>query len=421
MTRLSACLIVRDELASLGACLDSISALADEIVIVDTGSTDGTLAVVEQRATRFARVTWSDDFSAARNASLDLARGEWVLVIDADEQLVDDHAQVRQAIANPGALAYQLEVRNDLGNGAIGSAFITRLFRRLPELRYAGRVHEQLGAGIAALMSADPSWQVGRISGAALAHTGYLPAVVTARGKGARNARLLELELDQTPDDYYLHYKLYQARGGGTAHHALLVRAAQLLLDLPAPALRTAGIADEILTAAALAWLDRGELDHAERASRTALVLGRHPATLVVLGRALLATGKAREARDLLGEALARPPAAHDFHVDPVALERIARGALIDAHLAAGDATLAAELARTTCERFPDQAALVHQLVRALLAAGEAGAALQEGFAWFEHQPDDAACLGLCADAAELLGHASDAAEWRAMAARLRP
>jgi tetratricopeptide (TPR) repeat protein len=379
--RLSACLIVRDEIASLGACLDSLDNVADEIAIVDTGSTDGTLELVERRATRFARRAWTDDFAAARNASLDLAEGDWILVIDADEQLVGDRAQLRKAIAAPHVLAYQLEQRNDLGNSASGSAFITRLFRRLPELRYVGRVHEQVGDGVAALMARDPRWQVGRVEGVALAHTGYRPEVVTGRGKSERNAHLLELELAQHPDDYYLYYKLYQARGGGH----LLFRSAELLQDMEEAALRKAGVADEILTAAALAWFEVGEHARAERACRTALVLGRHPATLVVLGRALLAMDRAGDARAILVEALALPPSAHDFHVDPRAYERVARLALIQAHLATGDAATA----------------------------------LRDGLRWFEAHTTDAVCLRLCADAAEALGHAQDALDWRKVAAQL--
>ena len=380
--RLSACLIVRDELGSLGACLDSLANVVDEIVIVDTGSTDGTLALVERRATRFAQRAWTDDFAAARNASLDLAQGAWILVIDADEQLVGDPAQLREAIAAPHLLAYQLEQRNDLGDGTTGSAFITRLFRRLPELRYVGRVHEHVGEGVASLMARDPAWQVGRVEGVALAHAGYRPEVLTARGKGERNARLLELELALQPDDYYLHYKLYQARGGGLQR---LFRSAELLQAMDETALRKAGVADEILTAAALAWLEAGDHARVERACRTALVLGRHPATLVVLGRALLAMGRAGEARAVLGEALMLPMSAHGFHVDPRAFERVARLALIQAHLATGDAATA----------------------------------LQDGLRWFQTHTTDAVCLRLCADAAEAMGHVTDAAQWRKAAAKL--
>ena len=380
--RLSACLIVRDEIASLGTCLDSLDGVADEIVIVDTGSTDGTLGLVERRATRFAQRAWTDDFAAARNASLDLAEGAWILVIDADEQLVGDRARLRQAIAAPHALAYQLEVRNDLGQGASGSAFITRLVRRLPEIRYVGRVHEQVGDGVAALMARDPRWQVGRVDGVALAHTGYRPEVVAARGKAERNARLLELELAQHPDDYYRHYKLYQARGGGSHR---LFRSAELLQDMAEAALRKAGVADEILTAAALAWFEVGEHARAERACRTALVVGRHPATLVVLGRALLAMDRAGEALAILVEALASPPSAHQFYVDPRAYERVARLALIQARLATGDAATA----------------------------------LRDGLRWFEAHTTDAVCLRLCADAADALGHDRDAVAWRTVAAQL--
>jgi hypothetical protein len=373
-------MIVRDEIASLPTCLDSLANAVDELVIVDTGSTDGTRELAQARATRFGELAWVDDFARARNAALDLADGDWVIVVDADERLVGDHAQIARAIENPKALAYQLEVRSDLGDGKTGSTFITRLFRRLPELRFTGRIHEQVGDGIAQLMERDPSWQVGRLEGVALAHSGYLPAA--AAGKGERNARILERELADKPDDYYAHYKLYQARGAG--EH--LLRAAALLIALPEPALRRAGVADEILTAAALAYFDAADLERSETAARTALVLGRHPATLAMLGRTLLAKHQFAEARALLAEALARPAAPHEFHVDPLAIERMARIALVQLEL----------------------------------ASGNAAKALQDGFAWFQRHPNDAVCLEICADAADVLGHTKDATDWRTMAARMR-
>ena len=87
MAKLSVCLIVRNEASNLPRCLDSIRGLADEIVVVDTGSTDDTVAIAQRHGARVSTLVWQDDFSAARNASIELATCDWILVFDADESI----------------------------------------------------------------------------------------------------------------------------------------------------------------------------------------------------------------------------------------------------------------------------------------------------------------------------------------------
>ncbi|MGC8490861.1 MAG: glycosyltransferase family 2 protein [Syntrophobacteraceae bacterium] len=84
---LSLCMIVRDEIDCLERCLDSVKEIADEIVIVDTGSTDGTFELAKRHASRVAQIAWRDDFSYARNIAFDLASGDWILSLDADHYL----------------------------------------------------------------------------------------------------------------------------------------------------------------------------------------------------------------------------------------------------------------------------------------------------------------------------------------------
>ena len=84
---LSLSMIVRNEEARLAACLASVSALADEMVVVDTGSTDTTIAIAEAAGARVEQINWPGDFAPARNQALEFLKGDWVLVLDADEQL----------------------------------------------------------------------------------------------------------------------------------------------------------------------------------------------------------------------------------------------------------------------------------------------------------------------------------------------
>jgi glycosyltransferase involved in cell wall biosynthesis len=85
--RLSVCLIVKNEEKFLGQCLKSVRDLASQIVVVDTGSTDRTVEIAKEYGAEVYSFAWCDDFSAARNAALEHATGDWVLVLDADEEL----------------------------------------------------------------------------------------------------------------------------------------------------------------------------------------------------------------------------------------------------------------------------------------------------------------------------------------------
>lgn len=168
MPTLSLAMIVKNEEKNLGHCLASVKGLVDEMVVVDTGSTDGTVALAEGFGARIGHFPWQGDFAAARNESLRLCTGDWVLVMDADEAVDSlDHGKIREAISQANPAAYNLISRNysetagsvlldqvvipnnsDYSEGAAypyyGDAPNLRLFRRYPDLRYEGRVHEVL-------------------------------------------------------------------------------------------------------------------------------------------------------------------------------------------------------------------------------------------------------------------------------------
>src|SRR5207249_480278 len=88
---LSLCMIVRDEEPRLPSCLESIAPYVDEIVVVDTGSTDRTREVARDWGARVYEMPWPDSFAAARNQSLELARGSWILRMDADDEITPAH------------------------------------------------------------------------------------------------------------------------------------------------------------------------------------------------------------------------------------------------------------------------------------------------------------------------------------------
>ena len=166
----SLCMIVKDEIASIGACLKNAKALADEIIVVDTGSKDRTADVAAAFGARTFTYNWIDDFAAARNYSLDQAQGDWILILDADEMIASkDHDSLRRLIrtyANqPVALsittrnythlanAFQWQANDgsypghEAGLGWVPSHKV-RLFPRMERIRFRYPVHERVDPAI---------------------------------------------------------------------------------------------------------------------------------------------------------------------------------------------------------------------------------------------------------------------------------
>jgi glycosyltransferase involved in cell wall biosynthesis len=142
-------MIVRNESKNLARCLSSAQPYVDEIVVVDTGSQDNTLEIAAQFGAKLDYFEWCDDFAAARNYSLTQVSGEWILHLDADEELVVEDPDFRQQLINqPETLAFAIP-RNDVNvpEEAFLGGFHVRLFRNLPEFRYVNRYHEQLQYG----------------------------------------------------------------------------------------------------------------------------------------------------------------------------------------------------------------------------------------------------------------------------------
>jgi glycosyltransferase involved in cell wall biosynthesis len=137
----SACLIVKNEEAFLGGCLRSLQGQVDEIIVVDTGSTDRTLDILSEFGVSALRHRWEGDFSAARNVGLEAARSSWILYIDADERLsVPGGADLRSLI-DPRAIACNVRFRPKSG---FTRYLEPRLFRSDPRLRFKGRIHETM-------------------------------------------------------------------------------------------------------------------------------------------------------------------------------------------------------------------------------------------------------------------------------------
>jgi glycosyltransferase involved in cell wall biosynthesis len=186
-------MIVRNEAAALPRCLGSVAALVDEIVVVDTGSADATVAVARDYGATVLRDDFDPvDFAAARNRGLDRATGEFVLVLDADETL--DPASgpvVRQLAAGPPDVGYVVTRRN-LSPEKTWLDHAVRLFPGRAGYRYRHRVHETIDEAILAAG--------GRIQRSAIVLEHHLPPAAETRAKGLRYLALLEEEGSADPD-----------------------------------------------------------------------------------------------------------------------------------------------------------------------------------------------------------------------------
>jgi tetratricopeptide (TPR) repeat protein len=149
-------MIVRNERQHLERCLRSVNGLADDIVVVDTGSDDGTQAIALRAGARLFNFPWVDDFALARNQALGQARAPWILALDADEQLLErDRLALGQLLRErrsgnePPRNAFNLVVKNSSDGGRSGMlAHIVRLFPNHPGVRYEWPVHEQVATSL---------------------------------------------------------------------------------------------------------------------------------------------------------------------------------------------------------------------------------------------------------------------------------
>jgi tetratricopeptide (TPR) repeat protein len=189
-------LIARNEATNIRRCLDSVRPWVDQMLVLDTGSGDDTASLAQSAGASVESFVWIDDFSAARNHALSLARADWRLVLDADEWLIDGGAALAALRTQKPDFVGAVRVDSDFhtaGSEASASSWISRV---LPDgLRYAGRVHEQPVHALAV-----------RRLGVHVGHAGYRPEALAA--KQGRNAALLEQALRERPGDGYLLYQL---------------------------------------------------------------------------------------------------------------------------------------------------------------------------------------------------------------------
>jgi tetratricopeptide (TPR) repeat protein len=204
---LGLCMIVKDEEEMLGKCLEAVAPAVDEIVIVDTGSSDRTIEIAKSHGAKVIEQAWTGSFSDARNTSFEHATTDWIVYLDADEVLVaDDVHRLKSLTGKIWREAFYLGLTSftgELGDGGAVTNSALRVFRNRPHYRFEGRLHEQIAHHL-------PTYAAGRIeqSSVRVDHYGYLGAVRDAKEKSRRNLDLLKAQRAEGSPSAFLHFNI---------------------------------------------------------------------------------------------------------------------------------------------------------------------------------------------------------------------
>jgi tetratricopeptide (TPR) repeat protein len=206
--KVSLTMIVRNEEDHLRPCLESARALFDEIVIVDTGSTDRTKEIAREFGAKVFDFVWVDDFAAARNEALAHASGDYAFWLDADDVIDPPQRDKLKALlaglSGDDEAAYVVRCACDPAPDGTGGNTVVdhiRLFPVRNDVRWTYRVHEQI---LPALEQANVPV---RWTDLVVRHTGYTDSAVRAR-KLDRDTRILLRELEDRPDDPFVLFNL---------------------------------------------------------------------------------------------------------------------------------------------------------------------------------------------------------------------
>jgi tetratricopeptide (TPR) repeat protein len=410
-------MIARDEEQMLAGCLASVRGVVDEIVVVDTGSTDGTLEVARKAGAKTASIPWEDDFAKARNAALELATGDWILQLDADERLVrKGEKALRKALTltdfdcgllrlhNAARLGVP-EARVLSGEARLGGDIrLPRLFRRDGSLRYQGAIHESVDDWLAARGMRVRFLEVDVV------HLGRAEEVVAAKGKSERNLRILRARCAEEQEDFTLHgYLAHELLGIGLAAEAAEVVEAGYRIVLAGTAPRHRSVL-RLALAKAMVHLAAKEparvletIDIAER------IDGPHPDFEHVRGIAheLLALERSGAERVASAErAIAAHVRARGFARATFVLRFMQDASGHEAHLHEGVAHLLCARPDAALRSFDQALALRPNLreaelgrLEAMIDAGRWAEALRSLPPLLDHRPDAWLLAAACAEA----------------------
>ena len=204
--KISACLIVKNEEKVLEMTLPTLKEGVDEIILVDTGSSDRTVEIAEKYGAKVYHFAWIDDFSAARNESLKYAGGDWVIWVDADEFIrSEDLSALRKTLEASQEEAYLLPISECPLGTTEGSSFYFRVkaFKNGCGIHFEREFNEQVYRADGRLLETKAF-----LPSVKIYHWGRNLSKETMQGKKERNFRILEEVLQKNPQDAHYHFLL---------------------------------------------------------------------------------------------------------------------------------------------------------------------------------------------------------------------
>ena len=196
---ISVCMLANNEEEIIAEAIRSVIPFVEEVVVLDTGSTDNTVVQAKKAGAKVYTTQWKDSFSHARNELIQLATCGMVLMMDADERYEGNRTELESCVGEKAPFAGRVKIINLLEDNDQSETYITRIFSR-DSYKYEGRIHEQL------VYNKQPA--NGKPTDITLLHYGYRKSVIDKKQKMQRNLSLLLKELGTHPNDPYLLFQI---------------------------------------------------------------------------------------------------------------------------------------------------------------------------------------------------------------------
>ena len=206
--KLSLCVICKDEELKIKRCIQSVMGIVDEIIVVDTGSSDKTILRAKEEGAIVYNYMWENNFSTARNYAIEKATGDWIIFLDADEYCSEECVKyirpvILDCIKSSVDLPY-IQFINLGDNGVTDVMKHIRIFKRTKEIFYEGKIHEKLMHKNRRLRGIDASDKI------TILHDGYTKQEIKNKDKINRNIKMLEEELEDDYSDSDAHFYLVE-------------------------------------------------------------------------------------------------------------------------------------------------------------------------------------------------------------------